>query len=196
MPVDPTSAGSGAWRSAAPDGGALRRALLVISCDRGALLQAQSAAAALKVRFFRFSIVPCRIGPAQGGAVPPILPSAKGALARASHQGTLDKIGTPAPRLRGAFGVLDPARSGIVRPSVFKRKERTMTLYDHIQELRAELRGCRMTRGQRLRVEAELATAIAEQAQIDRSFDRALDALGSSSRRAASIDADGSAARS
>ena len=55
-----------------------------------------------------------------------------------------------------------------------------MTLYDHIQELRAELRGCRMTRRERLRAEAELAKAIAEQTEFDRAFDRALDALGSS----------------
>lgn len=52
-----------------------------------------------------------------------------------------------------------------------------MTLYDHIQELRAELRGCRMTHRARLRVEADLAKAIAEQAELDRAFDRALDAL-------------------
>jgi len=55
-----------------------------------------------------------------------------------------------------------------------------MTLYDHIQELRAELRGCRMSRRERLRVETELSKAIAEQAKIDRAFDRALDELGSS----------------
>ena len=53
-----------------------------------------------------------------------------------------------------------------------------MTLYDHIQELRAELRGCRMTRRERARVEAELAKAIAEQDEFDRAFDIALDALG------------------
>lgn len=52
-----------------------------------------------------------------------------------------------------------------------------MTLYDHIQELRAELRGCRMTRRERASVEAELAKAIAEQAELDRAFDSALDAL-------------------
>jgi hypothetical protein len=55
-----------------------------------------------------------------------------------------------------------------------------MTLYDHIQELRTELRGCRMTRLERQRVEAELAKAVAEQAELDRAFDRALEALGSS----------------
>jgi hypothetical protein len=53
-----------------------------------------------------------------------------------------------------------------------------MTLYDHIQELRAETRGCRMTRRERAGVEAELAKAIAEQAELDRAFDGAVDALG------------------
>ena len=47
-------------------------------------------------------------------------------------------------------------------------KERTMiTLYDHIQELRAELRGC-MTRRERAAVQAELAAATAAQAERDR----------------------------
>ena len=36
-----------------------------------------------------------------------------------------------------------------------------IALYDHIQELRAELRGCIMTRRERAAVEAELAAAIA-----------------------------------
>jgi hypothetical protein len=57
-------------------------------------------------------------------------------------------------------------------------KERTMiALYDHIQELRAELRGCRFTRRERAAVQAELARAMAEQAELDRAFDAALNAL-------------------
>jgi hypothetical protein len=52
-----------------------------------------------------------------------------------------------------------------------------ITLYDHIQELRAELRGCYFTRRERAAVEAELARAVAEQAELDRAFDRALEAL-------------------
>ena len=51
-----------------------------------------------------------------------------------------------------------------------------IALYDHIQELRAELRGCCFTRCERARVEAELAKAIAEQAELDRAFDRTLEA--------------------
>jgi hypothetical protein len=63
-------------------------------------------------------------------------------------------------------------------PSSFKTdKESTMiTLYDHIQQLRAELWGCGFTR-ERAAVQAELARAIAEQAALDRAFDLALEAL-------------------
>jgi hypothetical protein len=52
-----------------------------------------------------------------------------------------------------------------------------IALYDHIQQLRAEMRGCYMTRRERAAVQAELAMAIAEQAERDRAFDRALEAL-------------------
>jgi len=52
-----------------------------------------------------------------------------------------------------------------------------IALYDHIQELRAELRGCYMTRRERAAVQAELASAVAEQAELDRAFDSALEAL-------------------
>jgi hypothetical protein len=56
-------------------------------------------------------------------------------------------------------------------------KERTMiALYDHIQELRAELRGCSFTRRERAALQAELARARAAQAALDRAFERALDA--------------------
>ena len=52
-----------------------------------------------------------------------------------------------------------------------------ITLYDHIQERRAELRGCYMTRCERAAVQGELAKALAEQAELDDAFDRALEAL-------------------
>ena len=52
-----------------------------------------------------------------------------------------------------------------------------ITLYDHIQELRAELRCCYFTRAERTAVQAELVMAIAEQAERDRAFDAALEAL-------------------
>jgi len=51
-----------------------------------------------------------------------------------------------------------------------------ITLYDHIHELRAELRGCVMTRRERAQVQAELAKAIEEQAELDRAFDAAIEA--------------------
>ncbi|MFZ3234271.1 MAG: hypothetical protein WA184_02750 [Stellaceae bacterium] len=50
-------------------------------------------------------------------------------------------------------------------------------LYDHIQQLRAELRSCYFTRRERAAVNAELARAIAEQAALDRAFDAALETL-------------------
>jgi hypothetical protein len=49
--------------------------------------------------------------------------------------------------------------------------------YDHIQQLRAELRGCYFTRSERAAVQAELARALAGQAELDRAFDSALEAL-------------------
>ena len=52
-----------------------------------------------------------------------------------------------------------------------------IALYDHIQQLRAELRGCHMTRRERVAAQAELAKAVADQAELDRAFDRALEAL-------------------
>ena len=45
-----------------------------------------------------------------------------------------------------------------------------IALYDHIQELRAELRGC-LTRRERATVRAELAAAIATQAERDRAVE-------------------------
>lgn len=48
-----------------------------------------------------------------------------------------------------------------------------IALYDHIQELRAELRGSDLTRRERVETTAELAKAIAEQVEIDRQFDEA-----------------------
>jgi hypothetical protein len=42
-----------------------------------------------------------------------------------------------------------------------------IALDDHIQELRAELRGCIMTRRERAAIEAELAAAVAAQKEHD-----------------------------
>ena len=52
-----------------------------------------------------------------------------------------------------------------------------IALYDHIQELRAELLGRRFTRRERAAVEAELAKAVAGQAEVESAFDQALAAL-------------------
>ena len=46
-----------------------------------------------------------------------------------------------------------------------------IALYDHIQELRAELRGSVMTGRERAIIEAELARAIAEHADLGRAAD-------------------------
>ncbi len=46
-----------------------------------------------------------------------------------------------------------------------------LALYDHIQELRAELRSCDLTPRERAETEAELAKSTAEQAELDRRFD-------------------------
>ena len=51
-----------------------------------------------------------------------------------------------------------------------------ITLYDHIQELRNELRGCHFTKRERAAVEAELTKALADQAEIERRYDRAMEA--------------------
>ena len=61
-----------------------------------------------------------------------------------------------------------------------------ITLYDHIQELRAELRCCYFTRAERTAVQAELVMAIAEQAERDRAFDAAPEALSNPPRRSGS----------
>lgn len=58
-------------------------------------------------------------------------------------------------------------------------------LYDHIQQLRAELRGCYFTPRERAAVQAELTQALAEQAELDRAFDIALEALSNAETGAA-----------
>jgi hypothetical protein len=64
-----------------------------------------------------------------------------------------------------------------------QRKEKIMiTLYDYIGELWVELRGCHFTRRERVAANAELATAIAEQAELDRAFDRALTLISGKAR--------------
>jgi hypothetical protein len=57
-----------------------------------------------------------------------------------------------------------------------------ISLYNHIQELRAELRGCYFTRRERAALQAELAKAIAEQAELDRAFDATLKIISEQER--------------
>jgi hypothetical protein len=49
-----------------------------------------------------------------------------------------------------------------------------LNIYDQIQELRAELAQCDLTRRERAQAEAELKRLIATQAKLDRTFDAAL----------------------
>jgi hypothetical protein len=80
---------------------------------------------------------------------------------------------SPAPPV--ACAILDPARSGTVSATRLQTEERHMlTIYDQIQELRAELARCILTRRERAQAEAELKRLIAEQAKLDRAFDAAL----------------------
>jgi hypothetical protein len=76
------------------------------------------------------------------------------------------KIGSPAPRFAAQASLTRHDRRSAPAPSS-KQKEGTMiTLHDHIEELRAELRGC-LTRRERKAVEAELTATIAAQKEHD-----------------------------
>ena len=52
-----------------------------------------------------------------------------------------------------------------------------LTIFDQIQELRAEIKGCGLTRRERRHAEAELKRLIAERDELERAFDQALEAL-------------------
>ena len=49
-----------------------------------------------------------------------------------------------------------------------------LNIYDQIQELRAELAGCILTRRERARAQAELKRLVAEQAKLDRAYEAAI----------------------
>ena len=69
-----------------------------------------------------------------------------------------------------------PARHEAEIPSSKPEGEGEMiTLYDHIQELRVELRECDLTPRERHETQAELARAEAEQAALDRPLTGAID---------------------
>lgn len=50
-----------------------------------------------------------------------------------------------------------------------------IALYDHIQELRAELRQCILTRRERADAEKKLARALAEQSTLERDLNGAFE---------------------
>ena len=54
-----------------------------------------------------------------------------------------------------------------------------LTIYDQIQQLRAEMNGCLLTRRERAQAKAELKRLLAVQAEHERAFDAALEALHS-----------------
>jgi hypothetical protein len=99
------------------------------------------------------------IGPTQGCAVPPILPRVRSAQARALYCQTRGKIGSPAPRFAAQASLTRPDRRGAPAPSSKQKEGTTITLQGHIEELRAELRGC-ITRRERAAIEVELTAAI------------------------------------
>ena len=49
-----------------------------------------------------------------------------------------------------------------------------LTIYDQVQQLRADLAGCLLTRRERAQAQAELKKLIAEHAKLDRAFNAAL----------------------
>lgn len=72
------------------------------------------------------------------------------------------EIRLPHPPLRGRFAVPDPSAPPCPgSPSFTNMTETMMTIDQHIEELRAELRNA-VYRGERRKIEAELAAAIAE----------------------------------
>ena len=108
-------------------------------------------------------------------------------LLQISHHTMLDQTasstsGTPkmlrilAPPLAGSAG-----RSGDPRPDLVQHRARLsssnrgerhmLTIYDKIQQLRAELTACIFTRSERRAARAKLEKLLAEQAAIDRKFD-------------------------
>jgi hypothetical protein len=69
-----------------------------------------------------------------------------------------------------------PRHDAHIPSSETEGEDEMIALYDHIQELRAELRRCYLARRERAETEAELARAIARQEALDRAFDEAIEA--------------------
>lgn len=89
-------------------------------------------------------------------AVPPISP-------------LRNEIGSPTPR-RPPSAVIDPNPPLWGRHLCFHSEELTMTTYDHINELRAEL-AASIDQAERQQIAAELASAEAKLAEEDAAFE-------------------------
>src|SRR5260370_28136363 len=111
-----------AWVSEGRGKGRRRAPILSQQAKKYALPHRSRNGARLpRIRLSGLPIVRCRAGPAEGCAVPPILPSAKSALARRSLS-TLDKIGAPAPRSAAPRASLTRPDPASCAPPVFKTK--------------------------------------------------------------------------
>ena len=62
----------------------------------------------------------------------------------------------------GRFAILDPVLGRTCRVDVIKTETTNMCIIDHINELRAELRGCFFSKEARRQIEAELAALLTE----------------------------------
>jgi hypothetical protein len=110
-------------------------------------------------------------GTPQAARFPPILLGARSALARASLFAHPTKPVPPCP-LPGASGMLDPPRSGMTAASPSsRRKEKTMTPHQQIDELEAELRNLYLSPRERAEIRAELAGLKHKKAEWDRALD-------------------------
>ena len=79
---------------------------------------------------------------------------------------------TPQPSEMGHHAcraILDPSRPAPLPASRLRDEHgsTTMTIHDHIAELRAELAGCVLTRAERKEIEAEIARALAQAASTE-----------------------------
>jgi len=110
------------------------------------------------------------IGPAKGcGGSPNFAERGERAYARRSSP-TLGKIGSPAPRFAApAASLIRPDRPGAPVPSSTEKEGTMIAISDQINELRAELHGCFLTKVERVQAKAELAALIAkEQAESEK----------------------------
>jgi hypothetical protein len=95
--------------------------------------------------------------------VPPILPPPPFRFAPLQHRQNRH----PHRRWRGRFAVLDPARSAPGDALVFrKNKEAAMTIEQHIEELRAELKAS-TDDAEIVQIRTELEAALSERQRLE-----------------------------